>query len=284
MKPFIMIFFIGLSHSFWSQVDSLRPQGDEYAQIVDLISFHDSLLDNSDTVRLSWTGAYNRKYNVLTLKGANIGLSKSYYSDGSLCQEALFDTLPELKKWSNSGVKHERYVTIPKYYKHYYKNGKLRSETYFKQKKDTSVNIGYPYHWEHELRIDYYRNGHESDYSLKKKDISIERQYDLHLRLWFETIIKKRKYTYSSYSYSDQRSSDTEKYTFDFKEIHKAKVNPKFEKFKYNKRKDEYKFPKRRLEKLKKKRKTMTYRIPEETLIEIRYYKKRELKRVKKFE
>src|SRR5688500_6305702 len=126
----IIIFFIWGTCSF-SQIDSLRRQSDEFSNNLSLYFKADSLKDNPDTIRLIRFLPYNFNITIraLTKNGAPIGLCRSYYADGSICDETMFDSIPkkvtEQTGTDGHGDSKRYYLTTPVFSKKYYRNHKL---------------------------------------------------------------------------------------------------------------------------------------------------------------
>ncbi|MCC7301138.1 MAG: hypothetical protein IT233_00705 [Bacteroidia bacterium] len=191
---FVIMISLGLGTAY-GQTDSLRPHRDEFSKNLSLYFKADSLKDNSDTIRVTKFLPYDFNITIKALikNGAPIGLCRSYYADGSICDETMFDSIPkkvtEQTGTDGYGDSKRYYLTTPVFSKKYYRNHKLWEESTFKPNPNYS-ELGYQT-WMYVSHKTYFRNGQLDRYELYTDTLKISITHNYSGQLEKEYIVTK---------------------------------------------------------------------------------------------
>ncbi|MEO5645298.1 MAG: hypothetical protein ABIQ40_18550 [Bacteroidia bacterium] len=205
MRQFLILFFCSITVDLFSQPDTLRHQADEIETNYSLFFRIDSLINISDTIRIFKIRPDNITIHTLVMRGAPIGLFRSYYPDGSICEEAMFDSIPKkiVEPTGTDGATGfaTYYLTTPIYLNKYYRNKKLWKEMMFKPNPDYREYSQRTYLIT--FQATYFRNGNIESYNSQTDTLVKTMNYDYKQRLKDESIKTKNSLVSSYYYYDD---------------------------------------------------------------------------------
>jgi hypothetical protein len=198
----LLLLFVGGTRAL-SQPDSLGPRwqdGETAFGFTHVLNFHiDSLQAESNIIAYDRDLFAGRRLHANLKNGAPVGYCTVLYEDGSICEEALFDSVPYIFYFNNCG---ECYFldsfmrTTPKWFKKYYRNGILQVEMKFGQAPPRS---GLPYI--ETTRNVYFKNGKPYEINTVTDSLTYWARYDFLLRMSWERKETKDSLIQKSFDY-----------------------------------------------------------------------------------